>query len=737
MRYTDEDKDNINEGVDIIKLISSRGVSLEKKGRNYMCNCPFHNERTPSFVVFPGRNNYKCFGCGVSGGPISFVMEFDHLTFPGAIKKLSQEFNIPVSPVDDRIPTPDEIRAEQLRESILDANKRAAAFYEKCLYAEFDKAKFARSYVNKRWGETFAKSYGLGFAPGGTAFFEEAKKIGVSEEILKSSSLIKDVKGRLLDAFYDRVIIPIRDKFGNVLGFTARGLDDSKPKYINTSETPVFKKDHILFGLDMAIRTARQNELMYLVEGGPDVMKLQSLEILNTVGALGTAWSKFHFEQLKKICSTVCFIPDSDEVKPGQEFGIGIQTVMKSGITAIESGLKVLVKEIPSDGKKKVDADSYFTSKKVFDEVEEKEFIFWYAEKKAETITDTAARAKVAKELSGIIVNIEDKLQRELMIKSVAKLIKVSIGIFQDTVNQIAGERLRDKAKKEIQNDEDLLKFFGFYQRNNCYYGLDKDQNECRWSNFTLKPLFHIEDPRNAKRLYMLKNVTGQSRMIEFKQEELISLAKFKLKVESLGNFIWDASEKELNRLKGYLYARTETAKEIMRLGWQRDGFFAFGNGVYNEGKWTEVDDLGIVRLEDKGNYYLPAFSSLYSNEYLLFDFERRFIHVPKPNAIPLRTVADHTIQVFGNNAKVSFCFLLAAIFRDVIIKYTRGEFPILNIFGPPSTGKTKLAHVLMSFFFRKVKSPNLIQSTKAALAESISQVINALVHIDEYKDFI
>ena len=738
MRYTEQDISKVNEDVDIVKLLKNRGLTPEKKGANYVCCCPFHNEKTPSFVVFPARNNYKCFGCGASGGPITFAMQKDNLTFPEAIKKLSEEFNINVTPSEDRTPSPDEILESKKKEAILNANQSAAVFYENCLKENNDRANFARNYINNRWGAEFAKSYGIGFAPGGTAFHDAACRQGISVEVLKGSCLVHEKNGRLLDTFYDRVVIPIRDKYGKVLGFTARVMDDSNPKYINTSDTAVFRKSNVLFGIDFAIKEARRVEKMYLVEGGPDCMKLQSLNVNNVVACLGTAWTKSHFDQIKKICGTVCFIPDCDAIKEGQDFGIGIQTVMKVGAIAISSGLKVLVKEIPSDGKKKVDADSYFNSKKMFNEVEEREFIFWFAEKLADKINNTSERANAVKRLAEIIANETDKLQRDLMVKSVAKVVKVPQAILQETVSQTIGERIRDKAKKETMNDEDLLRFFGFYIRGNCYYGLDRDQNEQRWSNFTLEPLFHIEDPKLSKRLYLIKNITGKVRMVEFSQEELVSVAKFRVRVESFGNFIWEAGERELYRLKGYLYAHTDTAIEVKRLGWQDADFFAFGNGVWNEGKWVPVDDLGVVKLGDKGNFFLPAFSSLYKNNKVLFDFERRFIHIPLADTIKLRKFVDDAIDVYGNNAKVGFCFLLAALFRDIVIRQTNGEFPILNIFGPPSSGKTKLAKLLMSFFYRSLGQPtNFVQATKAALADEMSQVINALVHFDEYKDFI
>ena len=218
------------------------------------------------------------------------------------------------------------------------------------------------------------------------------------------------------------------------------------------------------------------------------------------------------------------------------------------------------------------------------------------------------------------------------------------------------------------------------------------------------------------------------------KQEELVSLTKFRQRVESQGNFIWKAKEEQLTTLKMYLYATTETAEQIVQLGWQQQGFFAFGNGIFTS-EWHEVDELGIVRLGEQGNYYLPAFSSVYRNDTQFFQFERRFTHLGL-NKIPLYDYSELLVDVFGDNAKVGIAFLLATLFRDVVVSYTR-SFPILNLFGPKGSGKSELGHSLMAFFIIDNIPPNISNSTLPALADAVAQCSNALVHLDEFKNNI
>ena len=298
----------------------------------------------------------------------------------------------------------------------------------------------------------------------------------------------------------------------------------------------------------------------------------------------------------------------------------------------------------------------------------------------------------------------------------------------------------RQKGKESLQNDKnqvslDLFEKFGFQEHNKTYISIGESGKTIRWSNFVMHPLFHIRDNQSALRLFEIENEDRDKTIIEFKQEDLVSLTKFKQKVESLGNFVWLVKDEQLTRLKQYLYKTTETAELITQLGWQRKGFFAFGNGVFTGTEWKPVDDFGIVRLGEKGNFYLPAFSSIYKDDVQLYQFERNFVHY-KWNTITLHRYCEQLIEVFGDNAKIGIAFLLASLFRDVVTAQTK-SFPILNLFGPKGSGKSELGHSLMSFFIIENTPPNIQNSTLPALADAVAQCANALVHIDEFKNTI
>ena len=200
-----------------------------------------------------------------------------------------------------------------------------------------------------------------------------------------------------------------------------------------------------------------------------------------------------------------------------------------------------------------------------------------------------------------------------------------------------------------------------------------------------------------------MKNENGYTQIIELNQEDLIALARFRKAVESRGNFIWEAGETELIRYKRYLYEQTDTCFEITQLGWQKEGFWAWGNGIYN-GQFSKVNDYGIVTHKNK-NWYLPAFSKIWEGEKEQFQFERNFIF-RQNNDIEFFDYAELFIKVYGDNGVIGLCYLFAALFRNIIV-HTTNNFPLLNMFGPKGAGKSEMGISLMSFFSQRNKAPN------------------------------
>lgn len=736
MRIPQGDIDRVLDATNIEDVVSDF-CKLTRDGARFKCCCPVHKEDTPSFIVTPRMNIYKCFGCGIKGNAISFLMDVQSMSYVEAVKYLAKKANITLH-TEEKPLNAEEVGLQKKRDAALAANKAACEFFIEQLHKENDRARFALNYAVGRFGKNVVDLMGIGFAPGRGAFFNWAKEKGFSTELLLELGLLrKNDDGEIYDGFYDRIVMPIYSRSNQVLGFIARALKDSKSKYINSPESLLFKKNEIIFGLNTAIRDAVKEDLFYLVEGTPDVYRLSSIGVSNTVAPLGTAWSSSQFETLHRYASTVCFIPDIDSPKQGERFGPGIKSVLANGCQALKLGLKVVVKEIiPPNPEEKVDPDSYIKSTQILEEIPKEDFVVWYTKKKLLGKEALSEKADIMKEVCELLACINEKDYRNLLAKRIANLLKVPSSLLMNSLNQTVknnASRKFDKGEQLI--DRELYTRYGFYENKHCYYSLNKDGIETRWSNFELLPLFHIKDSMNPKRLFKITNCLGHEEIIELRQVDINSVSGFRLRIEGMGNFIWEGKEEQLVKLKSFLYENTETAVEISQLGWQPDGFFAFGNGIVIDGRWLPADEFGIVRIPQQGNYYLPSASRIYRNERKLFQFERNFSHAALSN-VSLRKYTDKLIEVFGTNAMVGICFLLASLFKDVVTRRSK-NFPILNLFGPKGSVKSELGHSLMSFFVINNDPPNLSSATDAALADAVAQSANAIVHIDEYKNTI
>ena len=729
---------------DIVDVIESCGVQLKKKGAHYECCCPFHSEKTPSFIVDPRKQTWFCYGaCQEGGNSIRFLMRYKALSFPDAVAELAKTYNIDIQS-EQRTLTPQELQEQAKKDSMLAINEMAVQYYVGNMALSYPENTAARGYATKRWDKEFCQLIGIGYAgKEWDGLYKYAQSKGYSTDLMVEMGLLKrSSKGSLYDFFRDRIMIPIRDKFSRVIGFTARNLGEDGPKYLNSSASAIYDKENSIFGINLALRQGTKEETFYLVEGAPDVLRLQCIGVANAVAPLGSAWTKAQLQQLKKYASTLCFIPDIDVPQAGEPYGTGIKSVLKHGALALSMGFKVSVihlnRTFQGENEEdidvplvKADPDSFITDKAKWQSLLQKkqDFILWYVRQRWNPKATTEERKEVIDEAAKFIALIDDGVLEKMYLKQLKNFAPQDI--WSTAING-AKKATREQAKKKGKTlDKELLDKYGFYEENNCYFSVS-NQGDYQWSNFVMEPMFHIKDALSPKRLYKIRNINRQEEIIELKQEDLVSLAKFKQKIEGLGNYIWLAKEEQLTKLKMFLYEQTETALEIVQLGWQKQGFFAYGNGIYADKKWYTTDEYGIVRLDDERNFYLPAFSRIYQDEQKLFQFERKFVHLGY-SAVSLLDITKKLVAVFGDNAKIGIGFLLAALFRDIVTSHA--QFPILNLFGPKGSGKTELGTTLMSFFVIENKPPNLHSSSKASLGDTVAQCANALVHLDEYRN--
>jgi DNA primase len=302
--------DELLNRVDIVDVIDAR-VPLKKTGREYQACCPFHNEKTPSFTVSPGKQFYHCFGCGAHGSAIGFLMDYEHLEFPEAIEELARSLGLEV-PHEAGAGTP---AAQGKRcDDHFSLLERADRFYRTQL-REHTQAERAVGYLKKRGlsGEIAAR-FGLGYAPPGwdALLTHLGSEAHAQKLALELGLLVRRDDGRVYDRFRDRIMFPIRDRRGRCVGFGGRVLGDEKPKYMNSPESPVFHKGQELYGLFEARKANQKLARLLVVEGYMDVVALAQFGLSNAVATLGTATTPEHLERLYRVVHEVVFCFDGD-----------------------------------------------------------------------------------------------------------------------------------------------------------------------------------------------------------------------------------------------------------------------------------------------------------------------------------------------------------------------------------------------------------------------------------------
>ena len=298
---------------DVVEVVGSR-LKLKKTGKNHSALCPFHNEKSPSFSVSPEKQFYYCFGCGAGGNAISFLMDFERLDFPQAVEELARHAGVDV-PREERSGRGGVSHTPRKDNPLYPVLENAAAFYRQQLRRHAQRSR-AVDYLQAR-GLTglIAKRYDLGFAPPGwDNLMRHLATDNTEEKVLIEAGLVVENPdtARRYDRFRDRIVFPIRDSRGRVIGFGGRVLGDDKPKYLNSPETPVFHKGRELYGLYEARQQNRQLDDILVVEGYMDVIALAQHGVTNAVATLGTATSEDHMKRLFRVVNNVIFCFDGD-----------------------------------------------------------------------------------------------------------------------------------------------------------------------------------------------------------------------------------------------------------------------------------------------------------------------------------------------------------------------------------------------------------------------------------------
>jgi len=434
--------------IDIIDIVGGF-VKLKKRGANYLGLCPFHNEKTPSFTVSPAKEIYKCFGCGRSGNTIGFLMEHEKYSYVEALRWLANRYNIEVEETET---SPEFKQQQQVAESLFIINNFAQQYFSNVLFNEEEGQDIGLSYLKERkFRDEIIEKFQLGYClDKRDAFATTAVAAKYNADYLQKSGLVVMRDSRLVDNYRGRIIFPVHNQTGKIIGFGARIIrsNDRAPKYINTPENEIYVKSKILYGSYFARRAIDINDECLLVEGYTDVISLHQAGIENVVASGGTSLTLDQLRLIKKYTNNLTIIYDGDSA--------GIKAALRGLDMAIEEGLNVKLVLIPD----KEDPDSYVQkvgagSFKNFIAENKKDFILFQLEVSVKDAgSDSAKKAAVVNQLAETISKInkaEDFTRQQDYIRQCAELLKIDEQGLHNLVNKF----IREKVQREEQKSPD------------------------------------------------------------------------------------------------------------------------------------------------------------------------------------------------------------------------------------------------------------------------------------------
>lgn len=438
-------------------------VRLKRSGANFLGLCPFHNEKTPSFSVNPGKEIFHCFGCGVGGDVFAFIMKVEGLQFPEAVKFLARRFGVPI---DDRPATPDEKRREDERELFCRMMECAARFYSGILMKD-ERGKPARLYLEKRNVDLEnAEKCRLGFAPEGWDVLSKyLEKMRFPLDAAAKLGLVRQRDtGGYYDTFRNRLLFTIADPGGRCVGFGGRILDNSLPKYLNSPESPVYHKSDILYGVDIARQAIRETGTVFVVEGYFDHLSLYGTGIRNVVATCGTALTGSHAKLLKRYAEKVYILFDGDNA--------GRKATIKATDLFLQETVPAHVVVLPPGE----DPDTFICGRGIedFNELVKKSLPclehFLREVCRDSDIGSVDGKSKVLREVAPRVAMIKDGVQQDLYIKEVSRLLGVEVNTVLKAVRGgqravvVSTEVSKKKGESGMRAQEMLLSLMGKYK---------------------------------------------------------------------------------------------------------------------------------------------------------------------------------------------------------------------------------------------------------------------------------
>ncbi|MDD2576199.1 MAG: DNA primase [Bacteroidales bacterium] len=439
-----EDISKILEATEIVDVINAF-VPLRKRGVNYLGNCPFHNEKTPSFTVSPSKGIFKCFGCGESGNAVNFIMKHEHYSYPEALKFLANKYGIEIQ--EDEL-TSEEKASQDVKDALFHVTEFAQKYFADILFNDDEGKKIGLSYfIERDLKEETIKRWGLGYCKDNwSEFTEYAKKHGYTDEVLIKSGLTiaKEETHVQYDRFRARVMFPIYNIGGRPLGFTGRVLssEKTKAKYVNSPESDIYSKSKVLFGLHLAKNEIVKQDLCYLVEGNMDAIMLSQNNVENVVATSGTALTIEQIRLIKRYTKNVTVLYDGDSA--------GIKAAFRAIDLFVENGLNVKIVLFPDDE----DPDSYCRKLpqddfKAYITDKAENFILFKTHLLLEDAKDDPfKRSALIKEIINTISLIPDNIEKAAYIQQCSSILNMKEEILNNHLTKLLREKYFKKSKE-------------------------------------------------------------------------------------------------------------------------------------------------------------------------------------------------------------------------------------------------------------------------------------------------
>ena len=460
MYYPEELIEEVRTRNEIVEVISGY-VRLQKKGSNYFGLCPFHNEKSPSFSVSPGKQMYYCFGCGAGGNVITFLMEYENQTFPEAVRTLAQRAGIALPEADD---SKEARQADSRRAKLLEINKEAAKYFYYQLRTE--RGSVGMEYLRKReLSDETMNHFGLGYANKySNDLIQYLKSKGYSEDLIRDAGLCNvDEKHGMYDKFWNRVMFPIQDINHRVIGFGGRVMGDGKPKYLNSPETEIFDKSRNLYGLNFA-RTSRKGNVI-LCEGYMDVIAMHQAGFTQAVASLGTAFTSGQASLLRRYANEILLSYDSD--------GAGVNAALRAIGILKEAGMtgRVINLEPYKDPDEFIKALGGEEFQKRLDHAENSFFFELRQLQKNYDLSDPEQKTAFHREIARKLCTFSEEVERENYIEAVAQKYHIGFenlrrlvgtyaaqtGLAQPVIRPKSGVQKKNTAAEGVKNSQKLL----------------------------------------------------------------------------------------------------------------------------------------------------------------------------------------------------------------------------------------------------------------------------------------